>query len=361
MPELETLLKPIRDDAPTGVNLRAAAGDLTFDKIKQLRTEVAAEVDVHEGKGRDADWKGVAGECVAALETRSKDLELAVHLTDAWARLESLAGLRDGIRLASELCERFWDRLHPGFDPDGIDLDQRAAPLNRLGNGVATAAACPLFTGSDPRDPSKIRMFRWSDFKNSALVDGRATGKNEAGAKALLDQGYITGEEWLARIKSADPVHLAAVVAQLEECLAALGELRVQTEKQFGADAAPNLIPLADLLGEMREHVQKQLPPGGPAAVEVNVGDTETVQTAAAQAAGPARPAGPPADREEALRRLEQVAEYFRKNEPHSPIAHLVERAARWGRMPLVDVLREVIPDQNALAKIMDTLGVKPS
>jgi type VI secretion system protein ImpA len=85
------------------------------------------------------------------------------------------------------------------------------------------------------------------------------------------------------------------------------------------------------------------------------------VAQGAPAAAAPARPAGPPADRDEALRRLEQVAEYFRKNEPHSPVAHLVERAARWGRMPLIDVLREVIPDQPAMAKIMDTLGVKPS
>lgn len=358
MSDLETLLKPIREDARSGVNLRQSAGDVTFDKLKALRTEVDASVDP-EGKGRDADWKGVARECAAALETKSKDLELVVYLTDAWARLESLAGLRDGIRLAGELCERFWDQLHPGYAADGIDLDQRAAPLNRLGSGLATAAACPLFTGPDPRDPAKTRTFRWADFKNSAIVDARATGKNEAGAKALLDQGYITGEEWLTRIKAADPVHLAAVASQLEECLAALGELRVQSEKQFGADAAPNLIPLADLLGEMREHVKKQLPVAAPPA-EASVEAAPVAQGAPA-AAAPARPAGPPADRDEALRRLEQVAEYFRKNEPHSPVAHLVERAARWGRMPLIDVLREVIPDQPAMAKIMDTLGVKPS
>ncbi len=359
MADLETLLKPIRDDAPTGVNVRQTAGDVSFDKIKGLRTSVASEVDP-EGKGRDADWKGVAAECAAALQAKAKDLEFAVHLTDAWARLDGLVGLRDGIRLVNELCERFWDQLHPGFEPEGIDLDTRAMPLNRLGSDVAAAAACALFTATDPREASRPRTFRWSDFQNSSLVDARATGQNPAGAKSLLEQGYITGEEWHARIKSTDPVHLAAVVAQLDECLAALGELRVQTEKHFGADAAPSLIPLADVLADMRGHVHKQLPVEAAAApAETAVGEAPAVQGAAAPAAPP-RPAGPPADREEALRRLEQVAEYFRKNEPHSPIAHLVERATRWGRMPLVDVLREVL-DQNALAKVMDTLGVKPS
>ena len=71
MADLETLLKPIRDDAPTGVNVRQTAGDVSFDKIKGLRTSVASEVDP-EGKGRDADWKGVAAECTAALQTKTQ-------------------------------------------------------------------------------------------------------------------------------------------------------------------------------------------------------------------------------------------------------------------------------------------------
>jgi type VI secretion system protein ImpA len=66
-------------------------------------------------------------------------------------------------------------------------------------------------------------------------------------------------------------------------------------------------------------------------------------------------------NREDALRRLDQVGEYFRTHEPHSPVALLVARAARWGRMPLEEVLKEVISDQGALAKIWDTLGVRPS
>jgi type VI secretion system protein ImpA len=65
--------------------------------------------------------------------------------------------------------------------------------------------------------------------------------------------------------------------------------------------------------------------------------------------------------REDALRRLEEVGEYFRKHEPHSPVAPLVARAARWGRMPLEEVLKEVISDPGALTKIWETLGIRPS
>jgi hypothetical protein len=240
-------------------------------------------------------------------------------------------GLRDGIRLLNELCERFWDQLHPGFEPEGIDLDTRAMPLNRLGSDVAAAAACALFTGTDPREASRPRTFRWSDFQNSSLVDARATGQNAAGAKALLEQGYITGEEWHARIKSADPVHLAAVVAQLDECLAALGELRVQNEKHFGANAAPSLIPLADVLAEMREHVQKQLSRGRRGTSRTALGGRRPSSDGGAPR--PRRPGA--ADREEPPARAGRRV----LPEERAPASqHLV--GAQLLEPPLVDVLR---------------------
>lgn len=355
MADFETLLAVIRDDSPTGVDLRNASGDVTFDRIKVLRTTVTVEADP-EGKGREADWKGVARECTAALLEKSKDLELATSLSDAWARLEGFAGLRDGIRLVSALCDRFWDRLHPGFAGEAVDLDDRAMPLNRLGNAVASASACAMFSASDPRDPSRTRVFSWADHLNSALVDGRSTGANQAGADGLLKLGFITGEEWQSRIKGADPAQLRALLGSVEECQSSLGELRIIAEKRFGEASGPNLIPLADLLADIHAHVSKQLPePVTGAAADAGA------SAAAVSSQETARPGGPPVNREDALRRLDQVGEYFRTHEPHSPVALLVARAARWGRMPLEEVLKEVISDQGALAKIWDTLGVRPS
>jgi len=358
MAEFETLLAVIREDSPTGVDLRNASGDVTFDKIKSLRTLLTAEADP-DGKGHEADWKGVARECAAALAEKSKDLELATSLTDAWARLEGFSGLRDGIRFVAALCDRFWDRVHPGFAGDHVDLDDRAMPLNRLGGAVPAASACVMFNAPDPRDPSRPRAFCWADQKNSGLVDGRATGANQAGADGLLKLGFMTGEEWQARIRAVDPAHLRALLGSIEECQAALGELRVIAEKRFADGSSPNLIPLADVLSDIHEHVSKQL----PAPVEEGAVANADAATSADAAAAPAsaRPGGPPASRDDALRRLDQVAEYFRTHEPHSPVAHLVARAARWGRMPLEEVLKEVISDQGALAKIWDTLGVRPS
>ena len=356
MADIDTFLAVIREDSPTGVDLRNASGDVTFDKIKTLRTSVTAETDP-EGKGREADWKGVARECGAALTDQSKDLELATSLTDAWARLEGFPGLRDGIRLVSALCDRYWDRLHPGNAGEKVDFDDRVMPLNRLGNAVATASACVMFNAPDPRDPSRPRAFCWADYLNSTLVDERSTGANQAGAEGLLKLGFMTGAEWQARIKAVDSARLQALLGSVDECRTALGELRALAEKRFGDESSPNLVPLADALGDIHEHVSKQLPAPVAAGEVANAAGSTPADPALARAAE--RPGGPPASRDEALRRLDQVAENFRSAEPHSPVAHLVARAARWGRMPLEEVLKEVIPDQGVLAKIWDTLGVR--
>jgi type VI secretion system protein ImpA len=66
-----------------------------------------------------------------------------------------------------------------------------------------------------------------------------------------------------------------------------------------------------------------------------------------------------PHDRADAIRRLTAVAEYFRRTEPHSPVAYLVQRAVRWGEMPLEEWLRDVIHDDNVLGQLRETLGLK--
>jgi type VI secretion system protein ImpA len=146
MAELEALVVPIAGTAPAGVNLRLAASDLTFERIQQSRSEVEPAVDP-TGVGRSADWAAVARDCEAALRDKSKDLELAVWLTEAWGRTRGFAGLRDGLRLIASLCDGFWDRLHPGLDDGALDLAMRARPLNWLGssrNMLRSVSACAL-------------------------------------------------------------------------------------------------------------------------------------------------------------------------------------------------------------------------
>ncbi len=53
------------------------------------------------------------------------------------------------------------------------------------------------------------------------------------------------------------------------------------------------------------------------------------------------------------------MAEYFHKTEPHSPVAFLIERAIKWGEMPLDQWLEEVIKNNEILGQVRETLGIK--
>jgi type VI secretion system protein ImpA len=61
--------------------------------------------------------------------------------------------------------------------------------------------------------------------------------------------------------------------------------------------------------------------------------------------------------RQDALKRLTEVSEFFRKTEPHSPVSYLVSRAVKWGNMPLEAWLQDVIKDDNVIHQLRQTLG----
>ncbi|MBK8207950.1 MAG: type VI secretion system ImpA family N-terminal domain-containing protein [Planctomycetes bacterium] len=68
---------------------------------------------------------------------------------------------------------------------------------------------------------------------------------------------------------------------------------------------------------------------------------------------------GPITNRKVAFERLKEVADYLRKTEPHSPVSYLVNRAVKWGDMPLESVLAELVKNTDVRKQIMETLGLK--
>src|SRR5688572_27240048 len=141
MPLREDILNPIPGDKPSGENLRYAP---VYDKIKEARRE---DDDAPQGEWQTerkvADWPLVIKLTKDALSKKSKDLQLAVWLTEAMLRREGIAGLRGGLDLLDGMVDQYWDSLFPAID-DG-DVEMRAAPLewagSRLDLSVRQAAA----------------------------------------------------------------------------------------------------------------------------------------------------------------------------------------------------------------------------
>ena len=66
------------------------------------------------------------------------------------------------------------------------------------------------------------------------------------------------------------------------------------------------------------------------------------------------------ASREDALRALGEIADFFRRTEPHSPLSYTLDEAVRRGRMTWPELLAEVVADTDTRNTILNTLGIRP-
>jgi type VI secretion system protein ImpA len=62
-------------------------------------------------------------------------------------------------------------------------------------------------------------------------------------------------------------------------------------------------------------------------------------------------PLGEIRSREDAVRMMDRVAEYFERNEPSSPVPVLLRRTKRLVSMSFLDILRDLTPDGVAQAE----------
>jgi len=137
----------------------------------------------------------------------------------------------------------------------------------------------------------------------------------------------------------------ASLLDDAEYCLAALAELEKVADRRLGRDG-PAFTPAREALQAAIDHI-------APFRAELGVRSPST--GADGEAAGPGH--GPLRERAQALAQLRQVADFFRRREPHSPVAYLADKAAQWGEMPLHVWLRAVVKDPAALAGLEELLG----
>jgi len=64
--------------------------------------------------------------------------------------------------------------------------------------------------------------------------------------------------------------------------------------------------------------------------------------------------------REDALASLNEIADFFRRTEPQSPLAYTIDEAIRRGRLSWPDLIGELVSDANVRNNILNSLGIKP-
>jgi len=364
MLDFDSLLAPISVDHPSGEALRYAG---TYDAIQEARR--ADDPRLHQGDWKRelkvANWLEVSRIATESLAARSKDLQIAAWLTEALIKQQGFAGARDGVRLIRELHERFWDTLYPA--PEDGDLEMRAGALEWLNDRVpASIREIPL---TQPAGGGEAYSFnRWRESREVEEL-GR---KSAEAQQAAVAEGKINGEQWDKAVALGNRAFYEALWVGVKESLEECGKLATVVDQKFGSNA-PSLMGLKKVLEDCRDVVEgivkkkRELEPDTAAAPSADGARAAVEPTTQAGAAAQQRRAASasgnlplePVDRADALRRLEVIAEFFHRTEPHSPVAYLVQRAVRWGQMPLEQWLKDVVSDAGVLAHIRETLGIK--
>ncbi|HEV7264404.1 MAG TPA: type VI secretion system protein TssA [Falsiroseomonas sp.] len=361
--DLEALLAPIPGDAPQGADLREDySAQSPYFRLRDARSEAREAERRAESLGDDADgstpaqWKTVVSLAKAALAERSKDIEIAAWLTEAMVRLNGLPGLTAGALLLRGLAERYWDGVFPLPDEDGIST--RVAPVTGLsgaetdGTLMPALRRLPLFTR-----PSG-QPFGWWEWERSQELGAIA---DAARRQARLDAGTLPPDEVEKEAVAAGLAHFGRLRRGLADASAAWGGMGEALDGLAGADG-PSTGRVMALLRAMAEVVERFAPPAEAQPSDAVEEATFAEDGAAASAGAVPRAGGaaPGRSREEYLRQLVEIADYFRRTEPNSPLAYTLQDAVRRARLSWPDLLVELVPDETTRIAILTSLGIKP-
>jgi type VI secretion system protein ImpA len=252
----DDFLGPVSADQPVGADLRWTAD---WDRIKEARR---ADDDLESGKWakkeqKSADWRLVEELASGMLRNRSKDLQLALWLTEAGIKRHGFPGLRDGLRLTRELMVRYWDQgLYPPME-DGPE--DRAGPFEWLNNKLVDAISAIPITVRDDGGPD----YSLIDLQDARRVGSEAScvdayGELDTSKKKAYDanlaQGHISLDMFDRAVAVTKRARYEDFCSDFEETLEEYKALEKAIDEKFG-DVAPNMSVCRSILNDIRQEV----------------------------------------------------------------------------------------------------------
>jgi type VI secretion system ImpA family protein len=346
--DFAALLAPVEPASPCGESLRY---DGTYDRIREARREDDPRLSqgIYQSEPKRADWAEVESLCLEAL-TRSKDLQLAAWLLEAWMRRHSFAGAREGLRLLGALCEEFWDDLHPRVEPDG-DPSARVAPVEWVNEKLSLQLKLLPVTAPQTSD---VAAYSYADWESACELD-HLSKKDPKGAAAAEARGRVSLSKFSTSLMLTDARHLAALYEDVSDAADAAAMLERFLDERCGR-RAPSLRRFREALYAVRQMAGDVLQARPDAEEYAAPGEDETAyaEDAAEDEAEGGRlwVSAPIRSRAEAYRRLSEAADYLLRTEPHSPTPYLVMRAVEWGGMSLQEVLQQIVRNDGEMQEI---------
>lgn len=363
--DVDQLVQPLSGDSPTGEDLRRDPSPMSvYYQVKDARSAARATERQNLMNGDDAaaaDWRPVLTLAPDVLGQRSKDLEVAAYFLEALVREKGFPGLRDGFRLVKELVSAYGESLYPQPDEDGIET--LVAPLTGLNGEDGEGTLIQPIRSVAITDRTSVGEFGTADHIQALELERLTPDQRER----RVEQGGVTLSDFRVAVGESAPEFYRDLFDDLGGCLTEYGELVAVLDTTYGSSAPPTS-NIRKALEEVRDTI-KSVAGDKLAALAPHDDEPELVSEATGDAsAGGSDSANASAapvkrdvieNREDAFRQLLKVADFFRRTEPHSPLSYALERIVRWGRLPLPELMKELVNDDSAVSSMFKLVGIE--
>lgn len=323
--DLARLLDEISPDSPCGENLEEDTAFLQledearFVEERQMGDTILA--------AEEPDWKVVRNLSLGLLE-KTRDIQIAMHLTTALIRTDGFQGLDQGLTLMNEWLRKYWDTVYPVQDPEDDSPILRINTLNSLNDFVLIRKPLNFI----PLTQTPLGNYCWQDIE---IAEGKkpAPKEGELTEMPIIDAAF--NETDFEALKS-----LEKSIKHAEEQAKEIIDIVIEK-----ADAinAPDLLALISLLQNIHKFVEEKIQ-YKENLEGISSDDTEGVATSEGGESIKRKKAGINS-REDVKKAIDEICNYFERNEPSSPVPLMLLRAKKMVTMDFMEILRDMTPE----------------
>ena len=324
--DIEKLLKEVSADKPCGENLKH---DVSF---MELATAAKGKPEQVMGDStiaaQDPDWKLVQ-KLSENLFSKTKDLRVAIFLITALLHNKGIPGFSAGLSLLHKLLDQYWDTVHPELDAeDNNDPTLRMNSLEVLNDPVVIIGIL--------RKMPLVSMPRVGQFSLRDIEI--ASGKISPPA----DPSYVASNPALIEgvFRDCDVNELQAMYDAVEASLNTTDSINSLLKEKVGVQNSTDLDGLLKELKNIHVLLKSQLALRG--AIEVDSNEEEGGKTGSVSQVSLA---GEVNTRNDVIRLLDKICDYYQRNEPSSPVPMLLMRAKRLVNMNFMEIMEDLVSD----------------
>ncbi|MET0026317.1 MAG: type VI secretion system protein TssA [Candidatus Thiodiazotropha sp.] len=322
--DIDQLLISVSEEEPSGPDLEY---DPLFGEMERAAT---AKEEQQYGDtiipAEEPDWKELKKKSLEVL-AQSKDLRAAIHLTRALIHTDGFSGLSDGLDLVKGLLQTYWESVHPQLDPD--DNNDPTLRINTLINLCDPSDFLAAITRVPVVSSNVMGEFTYRDMQIADGMIERSDSDNRELSSDLIDAAFReAGDERNQEMLS--------LINASSQCVTAIES---HLNERVGMDQSPDLTALSNLLNQIAQETSRHSGVGMS-----NSDDPDTVPSTGTTASAVEAPPGAINSRDDVVRTLERITEYYSKNEPSSPVPLLLDRAKRLVKMDFHEIVQDLAP-----------------